>query len=145
MTDTRHKSIAYTLFFFSGVLSLMFQVVWLKKLVLVFGNTVWAVSTLLTAFMAGLALGSWLFGRIADRAESPLKLYGFLEGVIGVYGLLTLWIFAKLPILYIPLYRLSGGDTALMGVFKFLLGFCILLPPTMCMGGTLPLLARRFT
>ncbi len=72
MKETKQKPIALTLFFFSGLISLILQVVWLKKLVLVFGNTVWAVSTLLTAFMAGLAIGSWVFGRIADRTESPL-------------------------------------------------------------------------
>ncbi len=145
MRNKRQKPIALTLFFFSGLLSLIFQVVWLKKLVLVFGNTVWAVSTLLTAFMAGLAIGSWLFGRIADRSGSPLKLYGFLEGFIGLYGLSTLLIFSKLYILYVPLYSLSGGDNIIMGIFKFLMALLILLPPTICMGGTLPLLAKHFT
>ncbi len=143
----KHASaqIAFVLFFFSGFLSLIFQVVWLKKLVLVFGNTVWAVSTLLTAFMAGLAIGSWIFGRVADRIDAPLKLYGILEGVIGVYGLLTLLLFSKLPLLYIPIYRLLGGDNAIMGVAKFFLAMAILIWPTTCMGATLPLLARHFT
>jgi spermidine synthase len=145
MKNKKQKPVALMLFFFSGLLSLIFQVVWLKKLVLVFGNTVWAVSTLLTAFMAGLAIGSWLFGRIADRSGAPLKLYGMLEGFIGLYGITTLAIFSKLYILYVPFYALSGGDTLIMGIFKFLLALLVLLPPTICMGGTLPLLARRFT
>jgi spermidine synthase len=145
MNVSTQKPIAFVLFFCSGLLSLIFQVVWLKKLVLVFGNTVWAVSTLLTAFMAGLAIGSWLFGRIADRSGSPLRLYGLVEGFIGLYGLFTLALFAKLPLVYIPLYRLSGGDNAVMGIVKFGLALLILLPPTIAMGGTLPLLARRFT
>jgi spermidine synthase len=145
MNNSKQKPIAYILFFFSGLLSLIFQVVWLKKLVLVFGNTVWAVSTLLTAFMAGLAIGSWFFGRVADRSGSPLRLYGMLEGFIGLYGLLSLLILSKLPLLYIPLYALSGGDNLIMGIFKFVMALLILLPPTICMGGTLPLLAKRFT
>jgi spermidine synthase len=145
MNHHKQKPIAYILFFFSGLLSLIFQVVWLKKLVLVFGNTVWAVSTLLTAFMAGLAIGSWFFGRVADRSGSPLRLYGMLEGFIGLYGLLSLFIFSKLPLLYIPLYSISGGDNLIMGIFKFVIALLILLPPTICMGGTLPLLAKRFT
>lgn len=133
------------LFLLSGLISLVFQVSWLKMLLPIFGNTVWAVSTLLTAFMAGLALGSWWFGRIADRIGSPLKLYGLLEGFIGVYALLTLLIFGKLHLIYIPLYSLSGGDNLVMGIIKFFLAFLILLPPTVCMGATLPLLARQFT
>lgn len=145
MKKKTHTFITGLLFLFSGFVSLIFQIVWLKELVLVFGNTVWAVSTLLTTFMAGLALGSWLFGRIADRVGSPLRLYGLLEGGIGVYGLFTPLLFSWLPILYIPLYALSSGDNLLMGIFKFLLAFLLLLPPTLCMGGTLPLLAKHFT
>lgn len=133
------------LFLLSGLISLIFQVAWLKMLVTVFGNTVWAVSTLLTTFMAGLAIGSWLFGRIADHTGSPLRLYGILEGFIGLYGILTPLIFSKLHLLYIPLYSFSGGDNVLMGFIKFFLALVILLPPTICMGATLPLLARQFT
>jgi spermidine synthase len=92
---------------------------------------------------SGLAIGSWLFGRIADRSGSPLKLYGLVEGFIGLYGLFTLALFAKLPLVYIPLYRLSGGDNAAMGIFKFGLALLILLPPTIALGGTLPLPGLR--
>lgn len=139
------KIAAMILFLFSGLISLVFQVSWLKMLVPIFGNTIWAVGTLLTAFMAGLALGSLLFGRIADRTGSPLRIYGLLEGFIGVYGVLTLVIFSKLHLLYIPLYGMSGGDNLLMGMIKFVMALIILLPPTICMGATLPLLARQFT
>ena len=139
------RPVALLLFFFSGFVSLIFQVVWLKMLVLVFGNTVWASSTLLTAFMAGLAIGSWLFGRIADRTKSSLRLYGIIEGIIGVYAVLTPLIFSKLYIIYTPINSITGGNDLILGMFKFLIGFIILLPPTICMGGTLPLLAKHFT
>lgn len=145
MPEKSKRFIVSVLFFLSGCISLILQVVWLKKLVLVFGNTVWAVSTLLTAFMAGLSLGSWLFGRIADRISSPLKLYGWLEGGIGLYGLFSLFLFRQLPVVYVPLYQISGGDTSVMGIFKFLLALVMLVIPTTCMGGTLPLLSRHFT
>lgn len=138
------KIIGMILFLFSGMVSLVFQVSWLKMLLPVFGNTVWAASTLLTAFMAGLAIGGWLFGRIADRTGSPLKLYGILEGFIGIYGLLTPLIFSKLHLLYIPLYSLTGGDNLILGFIKFFLALIILLPPTICMGATLPLLSKEF-
>jgi spermidine synthase len=145
MKDNYKKAAAMTLFLLSGLISLIFQVAWLKMLVTTFGNTVWAVSTLLTTFMAGLAIGSWLFGRIADRTGSPLRLYGILEGFIGLYGIVTPLIFSKLHVLYIPLYSAGGGDNVIMGFFKFFLALVILLPPTICMGATLPLLARQFT
>lgn len=145
MKDNYKKVVAMLLFLLSGFISLVFQVGWLKMLLNIFGNTVWAASTLLTAFMAGLAIGSWLFGRIADRTASPLRLYGFLEGFIGLFGIFTLLVFNKLHLVYIPLYDLSGGDNVIMGFIKFFLALVILLPPTICMGATLPLLARQFT
>lgn len=145
MKNNSKKAIAMLLFLFSGLISLIFQVAWLKMLLPVFGNTVWAASTLLTTFMTGLALGSWLFGRIADRVPSPLRLYGWLEGFIGIFGVLTPFIFSNLHHVYIPLYHLSGGDNVMMGFFKFFLALIILLPPTICMGATLPLLAKQFT
>ena len=138
------RMLVMLLFLISGLVSLIFQVVWLKMLVLVFGNTVWAVSTLLTAFMAGLALGSWVFGKIADKTGSPLKLYGFIEGMIGVSALLTLPLFANLSYVYRPLYSITGGDNLLMGITKFLVAFLVLIIPTSLMGGTLPLLAKKF-
>jgi spermidine synthase len=138
------KPLIMILFLLSGFVSLIFQVVWLKTLVLVFGNTVWAVSTLLTAFMAGLALGSWLFGKIADKVGSPLKLYGIIEGLIGFTALITLPLFDNLIYIYRPLYSLTGGDNVAMGVIKFLIAFLVLIIPTSLMGGTLPLLAKRF-
>ena len=54
-------------FFLSGATGLVYEVLWIRMLGLVFGHTVFAVTTVLTAFMAGLGLGSWIFGRIADR------------------------------------------------------------------------------
>ncbi len=145
MKNNQTRGFAFGLFFLSGFVSLVFQIVWMKMLVLIFGNTIWAVTTLLTAFMAGLALGSWIFGRIADQVGSPLRLYGIIEALIGVMALFTIFIFGNLDILYRPLYNLFGGDNFLMGIIKFLLAFLILVIPTALMGGTLPLLARQFT
>lgn len=145
MKQKNAKPLVMTLFLISGFVSLIFQVVWLKMLVLVFGNTVWAVSTLLTAFMAGLAIGSWAFGKIADKAGSPLRLYGFIEGLVGLSALLTIPLFANLSIIYRPLYSISGGDNLLMGITKFIISFLLLIIPTSLMGGTLPLLAKKFT
>ena len=53
----------YFLFLFSGVASLIYQIVWVRMLTLVFGHTIYSVSIVLSAFMAGLGLGSYLFGK----------------------------------------------------------------------------------
>ena len=56
----------FVLFFASGALALVYQVVWTRMMTHVFGSTAVAVGTVLAAFMGGLAIGSWYFGRIAD-------------------------------------------------------------------------------
>jgi MFS family permease len=66
-------------FFFSGAAGLIYQVVWTRMLTQIFGNTTYAIATVLSAFMAGLAIGSYLFGKIADRGKNDFLLYGILE------------------------------------------------------------------
>ena len=57
------------LFVLSGAAGLIYEVVWARQLVLVFGNTSQAVSTILTGFFGGLAIGGFFGGRIADRVH----------------------------------------------------------------------------
>src|SRR5436853_5613672 len=83
------KSILYVIFFLSGATGLVYEVIWVRLTGLVFGNTSLAISTVLGAFMAGLALGSWKLGQKADRTQNPLRIYGLLELGIGVSAALV--------------------------------------------------------
>src|SRR5258705_7957951 len=94
------KSILYLIFFLSGATGLVYEVIWVRLTGLVFGNTSHAISTVLGAFMAGLALGSWLLGRQADRAQNPLRLYGMLEVGIGLSAAVVPLVFRLLGSLY---------------------------------------------
>ena len=67
------------LFFGSGAAALIYEVSWVRALTLQFGSTSLAVSTVLTLFMGGLALGAWVAGRHADHTMSPLTTYGLIE------------------------------------------------------------------
>ena len=87
MTSRRWPILA--IFILSGAAGLMYEVVWSRQLVLVFGNTTQAVSTILTGFFGGMAIGSWGGGRLADRVRRPLLLYGFLEAILVAVVLLT--------------------------------------------------------
>ena len=77
-------AIILALFFLSGACSLVYEVIWLRMLLGVFGVSAHAVSTVLAAFMAGLALGGFYFGRATDRRAERLRTYGRLEIAIGV-------------------------------------------------------------
>ena len=130
------------LFFLSGACTLVYQVVWVRMLIVLFGVSVFAVSTVLTAFMAGLALGSALFGRVADSRGRGLRIYALLELGIGLYSLAFPWILTGLDDLHTALYRLLEGQPLLFALARFALSFLILLAPTTLMGGTLPALCR---
>ena len=72
----------YLIFFLSGAAALMYEVVWVRSLSLIFGGTHLAVTTVLSVFMGGLALGSFFIGKRVDAVKNPLRLYGLLE--IGI-------------------------------------------------------------
>jgi spermidine synthase len=135
---------AYLLFFFSGASSLIYEVLWTRSLGLILGHTVWAVTAVLCAFMGGLSLGSYLFGRWWGEKINPLRLYGLLEGIIGLYALLLPWIFRALEGLYPSLYRGLGNSFYLLSLAQFLISVLLLLLPTILMGGTLPILSQYF-
>ena len=130
------------IFLLSGAAGLVYEVVWARQLVLVFGNTTQAVSAILTGYFGGLALGSFFGGRIADRMRRPLRLYGFLELLLVVIVLLTPLLFRSLDDLYRPLFAgLSDSPTSLQLV-RYGLALLALAPATILMGATLPTLAR---
>jgi len=134
--------VAFICFFLSGVSGLVYEVVWTRMLTQIFGNTTYAVATVLTAFMAGLALGSYLFGLLADRARNNFFLYGILEAGVGIYGFLIPWFFKLVQMIYIPLFPLSETYPFAFSLFLFLLCFIFLMVPTLLMGATLPVLSR---
>jgi len=133
----------YLCFFLSGMSGLVYELIWMRKLGLAFGSTVQAVSTVLAVYMGGLALGSWLFGRLAERHRSPLALYAWVESGIGLAGAAVM--FLLLPVLdgaYVGLSHL--GLSSGLGLFavRFCLSAAILLVPTALMGATLPVMSR---
>ncbi|HCC46612.1 MAG TPA: hypothetical protein DEQ38_00600 [Elusimicrobia bacterium] len=129
-------------FFFSGAAALVYQVLWVRMLGLVFGNTTYAVSTVLAAFMGGMALGSYILGRYAERPGfRPVRTLAFIEGGIGLYCAVSPLLFAAASKIYILAQQ---GDLSLpaVTVLRFVLSSAILLLPTALMGGTLPVMTR---
>ncbi len=132
------------LFFLSGATGLVYEVVWHKMLVLVFGSTAFATATILASFMSGLALGSFCFGRFADRYREPLKVYAYLEAGIGVFALLFPVILSGVTAVYVAIYQRFDATFYLFSLLRFILSFLILVIPSFLMGGTLPVLSKLF-
>jgi spermidine synthase len=128
----------------SGAAGLMYQVVWVRLLSLAFGVTVFSISTVLAAFMGGLAIGSVVGGRVADRVSRPLVVYGVVELGIGLTALATPLVFGWLQGLYRELSLLVDPAQAplVAGAVRGVLVFVMLLVPTALMGASLPLAVR---
>lgn len=130
------------LFFLSGASALIYEVVWSRLLGFIFGGTAFAIATVLAAYMAGLALGSFYFGRRIDRSGHPLKLYALLEGGIALWAMILPFVLAGLNQVYGLLYRQMHPDAYTLSLIRFAFSFLALLVPTTLMGGTLPVLAK---
>ena len=129
------------LFFFSGASALIYQVLWLRQLSLIFGVTVYAASTVLATFMAGLAIGSAAAGRLSERVRRPLLWFGAAEALIGVTALLSPFAFDLVTAGYVALAP-DVGSRALATVVRFVGSAAVLLVPTILMGATLPLVLQ---
>lgn len=127
--------------FLSGVAGLLYQVLWMRQLGLLFGNTAHAAATTLSAFFGGLAAGSWFWGRRASATANPLRLYGRIEVGIAVSALLYFGILTVFRAIYPPVYRTVGPGAVLIGV-KLLLGAALVFPPAFFMGGTIPAMGQ---
>src|SRR3954471_19297253 len=101
---TLHPTIIAGIFMISGAAGLVYEVVWARQLVLVFGNTTQAISTILTGYFGGMAIGSVIGGRLADRARSPLRLYGLIELALVAIVLVTPYLFGLLHEVYRSAY-----------------------------------------
>ena len=131
------------LFFLSGAAGLVYEVLWLRLLVLVFGSAHFAVTAILTAFMAGLALGALVIGRRLDGiARHPLAVYGVLEIGIGASALTVPVLIDEIRPLVAALPAAVGASFYAGSVVRFLLSLAVLVVPTMLLGATLPALSR---
>ena len=123
------------LLFVSGAAALVYQVLWIKQLSLVVGVEVYAITTGISAFFAGLALGGLLFGRWADRLQQPVLLYAGLEVLVAVLGVGATFAMslAASPFAWLEQH---------IGLLAWVLPFALVGIPALLMGGTLPVLVR---
>jgi spermidine synthase len=129
------------LFLASGAAGLIYQVVWTQDLVLIFGDTTLAIVTTVTAFLAGLGIGSLAGAALGARLRRALAVYGLLEIAVGCLALLMPLAFGVIATVFRSAY-LSLPPTE-VGLIRFGLAFVALAPVTMLMGMSLPVLTRH--
>jgi len=129
-------------FFATGAAGLIYEVVWNRTLALLMGNTSYSLATLLTVFMAGLALGAWIGGKLAPPGGAGLRAYGLLELGVGAYCLILPLLLDLTRPLFAAIYRGHYGSLVRFNLLQFVVVGVLLLIPTTAMGATLPILTR---
>lgn len=136
----------FLLFFVSGISGLVYEVVWIRLAILIFGSTTNSVVAVISSFLTGLALGSVIGGYIADKLKSSslIKAYSQIEIGVGLYGLVSFFAFQLVTGIY---KNFSDGSyvTSELLAIKFFLITIIILIPTLLMGTTLPILVKAIT
>lgn len=142
--DRTVRLAAVFFFFFSGAASLVYEVAWLRILGTYFGSTTYSVTAVLTAFMGGLALGSFLAGRKADRLTRPLRVYALLEIGVGLAAVAAVGLmFAGRPVMKL-IYGSLHESPGIFFAVKFIVAVVALGLPTTLMGATLPVFSRFY-
>ena len=129
-------------FLLSGATSLVYEVLWVRMLILRLGSTSLAISTVLTAFMAGLAFGAWAAGRYSSRIARPLAAYALLELAIAGSAVLLPLGFEAIDPLYRAVWQQFQPQFLTFSLLQFAFTFLLLFVPTAMMGATLPLLSQ---
>ncbi|TVR66909.1 MAG: hypothetical protein EA427_15300 [Spirochaetaceae bacterium] len=136
------RSVVLLLFFLSGFAALVYQVLWVRQLGLLFGNTAQASALTIAVFFSGLSMGGWFWGTRAPGGNAALRWFGLVEvGVaitaLGHFVLLDIY-HAAYPFMYDLFGHIPTVDLAV----KILIAGFVLFPPAFLMGGTLPLMSE---
>ena len=135
----------YGCFFLSGATALVFEMIWSRQFVTVFGNSPYAISTVLCAYMAGLGLGGLFGGRLADGIERRAVAYGVTQAGVAIWALAIPLMLEWLRVIVPTLSALSPESLWVSTLARFGMSFAILVVPCFLMGMTLPLLVRAVT
>ena len=141
-SDKNRSLVFFILFFVSGLCALIYEIIWQRMLVLVFGSTVYATTTILVSFMGGLSLGSYLAGKYSAKFKSPIFIYGVIELLIGLFALIFPFLVNQSTMLYVVLYKNVHSNRYFFIIVRFLMLLIILLIPTSLMGATLPTISK---
>src|SRR5688572_10677083 len=132
------------LFFLSGFSGLIYEIAWVRQASLTFGVSIYAYSAVLTAYLGGMALGSYLLGRRIDRQRRPLRVYAYLEIGIAALALLSPFVLNALNELYATVAGSLQPGLGWLTFLRLVLSVLALTPATLLIGATLPVMSRVY-
>jgi spermidine synthase len=130
----------------SGFCALALEVLWTRSLVYFLDNSTHAFSTMLTAFLFGIAIGSFLIARLVDTRTKLLVWLGFIQLLIGIFAVLAIPILANAtPVIQ----RMAEGSLGPMLTWRwigmrFVTSLTVMLVPTVLMGMAFPLVTKIY-
>jgi spermidine synthase len=134
--------VLYIVFFASGASALAFEMLWFRQAGLALGNSIWASSLVLAAFMGGLGIGNAVAARYGERVRDPIRLYAIAEASIAITGVALVMLLPHLGALLAPALRPLLDEGVLINTARLAVAFSLLLIPSTAMGMTLPLVTR---
>src|SRR5256886_3441822 len=137
----RNVKLLFALFALSGFTGLIYESVWPPRLTLFLGGAAFARSFVPAAFMGGMALGAWLGSRWSARLKNLLAAYGWIEAAIGVAALIFHESFLLLTQFSLDRVLPALGSPAAVEVYKYSLCAVLVVPQTLLLGMTFPLLS----
>ncbi len=122
----------------SGFACLIYQILWMRRIGLLLGNTSHAAALTLAVFFGGLSMGGWYWGKRCQKKSSPLRTYAWLELGIAAAGIVVLIAPALVP----HVYPMLHGKVGALNAFKYIATLLMVFPASFLMGGTLPMLGQ---
>ena len=136
---------ALVIFAVSGFCAMAYEVIWTKLLGLIVGPTTYSFTIVLIAFILNLALGSMIFGWLADRVKAPIWLLINTQVASALFVLLVSQLFGNSQLFFAKLIFSFKDNFALLNLFKAIILFCFMILPTLCLGATFPLVGKIYT
>jgi spermidine synthase len=124
-----------------GFTALVYEVSWSRALSMVMGSSIYAFSSMLAAFLLGIALGSVLIGSRLQRLRDPFLVYALGIALLGLLALLTVFLIPHLPSIFTLWVGTFGVQTGWLIAVQLVLSILVMLPPALVLGALFPLLA----
>jgi len=137
-----HIKFISLVFFLSGCSALVFETIWFRVTSIVLGSSIWSAVTVLSAFMAGLAIGNTIMAIYGEKFIHPFRTYILIEIIIGLTGVGSVFFMNFLSTEIALLLSDITNHSALLNFVRFVIAFSILLIPSVAMGMTLPILHK---
>jgi spermidine synthase len=144
----KEMSIALIVAGISGMASMMYEIGWVRLLVLVLGSSTYSFSLMLIAFITGITLGSWIVSSLITRIKNLFAFLAVCQAGAAMALCATLPLYGRLPYYFVHLGKILQRSETTYPIFlslQFVFCFLVMVVPTIFLGMTLPVASRIAT